>query len=273
MKNAVKKNYNKKSGAKAVVITLLIIFVLLAGAVCTLIFGFPKTTGDICYSLGFDKWACKLYNTSYERDGDINTLYSSLNCAIKSGDNGLIISQYEKMHSNKEYAGFINFIDEQNSKVEETPLIKASLLNEDNYLKNKYVIALIDEGQAGKAFEFALNDGIKAEPTCTVLGNFLLGNFARLDKQFVLDNFFEVLQGRTQSLVDECKAYFDDVYNLFKDNYNIVSDEYIIAVGNRAVYVGETINQLNLTAGKTAESNITSLIKEVNDNIASKLMV
>ncbi len=273
MENTEKKNYNKKhSGFWSVVITLSVIMVLAVAVVITLIFAFPKTMGDFCYSMGFNEYACKLYNKDYEKGGDINSLYSSLNCAIKGKNDTLIISQFEKFYKNEEYYDFVGFIDNQNSKIQDTSLIKASLLNEDNYLKNNYVLALINKGQVQDAFNFALADGVKQEITYSNFGNYLFGNFVNETKGFIQSKFFDVLDGQTQPLKDELLNYFNSLYNEFKKQYTEVEEMYIIALGNRISYVGESINLMLKKVGQPVDENIITIVTEVNDNLADKLM-
>ncbi len=272
MKNIEKKNYNKKSGAKAVIITLIVIFLLVAGGLVTLIFGFPKTMGDICYSMGFNSFASKLYNTSYEKDKDINMLYFSLNCAIKAQNYGLIIKQFEKLHNTSDYSNFIAFIDEENEKIDDYPLIKAAMLNEDNYLKNQYIIALIAKEKVDDAFAFALADGLEINVSYNNLGNFLYGNFLGQSEEFLQRNFFTQLDGRDNSLDVEITAYFNRIYTEFRAQYNSVADEYVIAMGNRLVYVGETLKGMCNKVGVEFSEELTNIMIEVNANIADKLM-
>ena len=272
MGKEVKKNYDKKSGFWPVFITLLIVGVLVGSAWCLMAFVFPKTFADFTYSIGLESYAQKLYVRDWEKSEDINSLYSALNISIKTENNEKTIELYEEFYADDEYADFVAFIDSENLKLDETHLIKASLLNEDNYLKNKYVSALIAENKIQKAFEFALQDNFNITPTCVNLGNFLFGNFVTREGVLLKDNFDVVLDGRSTSLLDDFYTYFNTLVAEFEKDYNNVETFYIISAGNRLQLVGNTINAILEDLGQEKDNQIVEKLSEINENLSTKLM-
>lgn len=272
MGKEIKKNYDKKSGFWPVFITLVVVAVLVAGAWCLMAFVLPKTFADFTYSIGMENYAQKLYVRDWKTSEDINSLYSALNIAIKNNDSDNIIELYELFSSDNEYENFVKFIDAENLKIDESPLIKASLLNEDNYLKNRYISALICENKIQKAFEFALQSEINLSPNCKDMGNFLFGNFATNQGFLLKDNFDVVLDGRTTSLLTDFYTYFNALVNEFEKDYNNVETFYIVSVGNRIQLVGNTINSLLEELGQEKDSQINEKLSEINENLSTKLM-
>ena len=272
MEKTEKKNYNKKNGVLPVIITLLIVFVVLASIWLVMAFVFPKTWGNLMYSIGFDTYAEKLYVRDYNKNGDINSLYTSLNIAIKLEDDEKIEELFEELHNNKEYDNFIAFIDGENAKLKEEPLIKASLLNEDNYLKNKYVKALINLNKVDEAFEFAVKDGMNLVPEYNNIGNFLFGNFITSKGVLLKDNFNTVLEGKSTKLLDEFYTCFNNLVAEFKSEYNKVDVCYIVSLGNRAQLVGKTLNSVLVALGFDEDVTISETLVEINENLSTKLM-
>ena len=244
---------------------------VLAGVGALFAFVYPKTLGDFVYSIGLNSYASKLYERDYEKSKDLNSLYSALNLSIKTNDNKKVITLFEKFYSDNEYYKFVHFINQQNLSLEEEPLIKASLLNEDNYLKNKYVEALIKENNEDKAFLFALNDDLNLQPEYNNLGNFLYANF--LNTESILKNKFNVvLNNRTTTLLSDFYVCFNNLCDEFEQQYNNVEVYYIVSVGNRAQLIGNTINTILVSLGQQSDAEITAALSEINDNLGTKLM-
>ena len=116
----------------------------------------PRAMAQFSSSLGMDKVETYFYTADYAKNGDINSLYRVVVNNYNMGNYDKVEKFYEELEDHEKYEEFIDYVDCENSKVDTTALSKSALLNEDNYLKNRYVTALIKNNKIDKAFTYAV---------------------------------------------------------------------------------------------------------------------
>lgn len=272
VKQLEKKNYNK-SKMWIVIVCVILAIVLTFGATWLIFaFAYPNKLAGFVYNRGWDSYALKLYDRDYKKNNNLNSLYMGLNIDIKHNHNAEVITKFEEFYKNTQYADFITAVDSENMKTNESPVVKASLINEDNYLKNKYIKALIMLNEGDKAFRFAMQDGFNLTPTIDNLGNYLYGEFCKKEVVDVFsDNFNAVLSyADDKPIVMVVEEYFDALNTEFLNNFQSADKTYVWACGNRMLAVGENLLSL-YTKGIGTQDN--AHIKEVMDNINNKFKV
>lgn len=224
---------NKKTAIliSVVVASLLIVAV---GVYLLLAFVFPYTLAGGMYDMGFNTYAIKLYDRAYAKDNDnIDALYMALNLSIKLDYSDKVVEYFEEFGEKPNYASYVSKIDEANSKKQVEPLIKSTILNEDNYLKNRYVKALITLNKVDEAVEFCKNS-IKSNPTTFDMANYYYANFA-IDTlsteqlRFLLDD----------GIYSNLQNYFNLLEEDFVSSYSLedrVAER--VCAGNRIITVG-----------------------------------
>ena len=264
---------NGKIVVKYSLITFLICSALLISILIVLAVAFPKTMGDLMYNMGFKYNAISFYEKSYSRTEDINELYKIVNLSISTENDDKLIKNYEILLNRKKYNEFIDFINETNSKKDVSNLIKSSLLNEDDYLKNKYVKALINKNEIEKAIKFT-NDNLTNldEVDYLNLGCYAVSNFLNdtLIENGDVVKFFESNYKETEILVkNKLGQYFENLVTSFNTNSDSNEKAYLIAMAKRINLVGENIKFLNSTISTDySNENINSKIIEVNKKLA-----
>lgn len=259
----------KKTILKTILITFAILIALTA-IVTGLMFGvFTKTTAGMAYDLGNDELASKLYYKSYKKSGDIECIYRALNIEIKYINNNTIVEYYEYFESDDEYEEFMKALKKRNENAKVGILEKSSLLYEDNYLENKYIMALM--GIGGTKKEKALNraiDGFKDSVNSALmlddLGVYTLSAFILED-----DVFDKVYEGFENTLIEEVQAYFNKLYNVITNvecgELPDLEKAYAIAMCNRIITIGQDIN--------SRYEGISDKDELKNDNIAKMTAV
>lgn len=238
----------KKTILKTILITFAVLIALTA-IVTGLMFGvFTRTTAGIAYDLGNDKLASQLYYKSYKKSGDIECIYKALNIEIKYMNNNTTAEYYEYFESDDEYEEFMKALKVRNENANVGVLEKSSLLFEDNYLENNYIIALVGIGevQKAKAFDRALDQFKESKEKTFMLddiGLYTLGSF-------ILDDgvFDRVYTGFEKTLIEEVQEYFDGLCaKLNVIGFSQLTDiqkAYTIAIGNRVISIGKDINSI-----------------------------
>ena len=249
------------------------VFITLAVGIFLLCaFVFPYKLARDMYDLGFNTYAVKLYDRAYEKDkSNIDALYMALNISIKLEDNLKIEEYYEEFSSNENYYTFIEAIDKSNYKKDTGVLIKSTLLSEDNYLKNRYINALINLGKIEEAVHNTTNSLIN-DPTVTNIGNYYYANFMKdtLKKenlQFFIDD----------AILDLMEEYLLKLNTDFKDTFALDKLPERVCAGNRIITVGYNILYLNarfdnLLLGEDKVNEITSIIDNTKSAINTLLM-
>lgn len=145
----------KNEVVKPFLITLmvLLIFSLLFYGVLHLFF--PIRLSNFYYSMGANNMSVKYLEQSYNKTKDYNQLYSLVNLTIKTKNHNGVKKHYEKFYNNDNYASFVLSVDEKNLNSSNLVSVKSTLYSEDNYLKNKYILSLIELNMQQQAFNFA----------------------------------------------------------------------------------------------------------------------
>lgn len=266
----MQENY-KKTIVSAILGTLAVLVVLFAIIIMLMFFVFTKNMADICYNLGCDKIASTLYYRTYEKNDDIFYCYKALNIKIKIGDNNNIVKYYEEFVSDENYTDFMTKLVEKNESLLAGILEKSTLVNEDNYLKNHYIKALIEVGDQGKALTTAnLYFNESSITNIKHIGVYTYNNFVskkNVDK-FTIEQDGVVLLTKLQD-------YFDNLVVLFNDNKttnNSLEKAYIVSLGNRIIEVGRNINFIYNEVGNVTkiDSNNVSMLS-INEDIKNVL--
>lgn len=232
-------------------------------------FVFTKTTADLMYNIGSDNIASKLYYKTYEKTGGIEYCYKALNISISQGNNEKVVHYYKILIEDDEYSDFINSLRVHNEQLNIGVLEKSSLLNEENFLVNKYVRALIELGDIDAGIEIAVdNFATHNQWTLKNQGVYALGDFVANNSQ-IFNQKYDVLE---DELIVEMQKYFENSYEIFVANQNVDSNidkAYLLALGNRIINVGQDINMLygsDVGSADLKENNF-NVMTEVNEVI------
>lgn len=260
----------KKTILKTILYTMLVMIGLFVVFITLMFFVFTRNLADFMYGLGSNKVASTLYYRVYEKTDDIIYCHKALNIKINMNDNEKIIKYYEEFIANDEYENFMVASKEQSENLNISVLEKSAILNEDNYLSNSYVKALIGEGEVDKAWGFALNKLYScADLDLDSQGVYVLSWFISQDNN---DKFDDVYGEFDEILINEMQDYFDSVCGVFDLNKNttdVLEKAYLVALGNRIINVGQDINVIYSSFqnyGDIITSNIEKMV-EVNNII------
>jgi len=231
-------------------------------------FIFPKSLGNFCYSIGLEGMSANLYYKDYEKSNDIYCLYKSLNIEIKYKNNDKIIKYYVEFTEDDEYTNFLSSYKTRNEKLDIGILEKSTMLNEENYLANKYISSLLATEQNSKAFNLAINYFANYKDfTFTNQGVYLFSHFIEDE------DFSRVPAGYSQTILQSMQEYFNSCVDLFNSKINTESDlekAYLISLGNRIIEVGGDINALYKGEGISTEENSLKMTN-VNESIKGLL--
>ncbi len=237
-------NYKKAIGWTALftfvamLVSCIIMFVVLY-------FGFTKDLADFCYHLGNYSAAGNLYERVYKKKGDIYFSYLALTIDIKTEDYDGVVDNYEDFVADEGYNDFMVKISQGNQIVDGGILERSALINEYNYLQDKYISALIKLGDTDKAFDLAVTSfSDYANYSFKEQGYYSLHRFVTAD---TLDKFSLVYDGYSGTLIDNMQSYFDMALGIFESNEgssHVVDKAYLLALGNRIILVGQNINSI-----------------------------
>ena len=265
----VNTNY-KKIILKTAGFTLLALFIASLIMFLLLFFVFTKDLAEFCYYLGNYGMAGDLYSRIYEKDGEINNCYLALTLDIRTDDYKGVIRNYELFVADDEYDAFMNKISYSNQVVSGGVLERSALLNEYNYLEDKYTQALIENKDITKAFDRAVGKFAGYESyTFTSQGYYSLNRFIDADN---MSRFNDEYAGYDGKLIDAMQEYFDiacSVFNENKESTDIQSKAYLVALGNRIILVGQNVNTICDALNYNADAIAVNFEKmnEVNDFI------
>lgn len=245
----------------ALVVTFIIVSLLL-------VFVFTADLADFFYSMGNDKVASTLYYKAYEKNDDIRYCYKALNLKIKIDDEEGIVEIYNEYLSDDEYLDFTEEMLTNNEKINCTVLERSVILNDENYLENKYISALIDLNRKEDAFKRAV-DNFKNYNQYDFKNQGLYNlNYFLSDKAV----FNEIYTGYSDTLVNEMQNYFDNAYLIFKENEMTetkLNQSYLVSLGNRLIIVGQSINSVYIANNSNADvvNSNNLILQHVNDTI------
>lgn len=225
--------------------TLTALVGLTAIIVCVMVLAFPKNMGDFFYSLGSNGLASSMYMRVYEKDDDISYCYKALSIEISRGNSGRIVTIYETFEKDASMNDFMSQLKDRREKLDMGVLEKSVILNEEDYLKNRYIRALIATNHERQAYSLAL-DYFKSYKSFDLQnqGVYALNQFINIEGY---KDFDVAPAGYSGKLIDALKEYFDISIDLFESNKNTTSNldkAYLIALGNRIVQVGQNINTI-----------------------------
>jgi hypothetical protein len=277
MQQLEKKKYHKNY-TPIIIVSIVLTFVLIVSSVWIILANVqPGKLADLAYKVNLNEYALTLYEKEYKKTGDIDSLYMALNLAIKLENDDKVIELFNKFHNNENYDSYIQFVNNENMKLDVKPAIKATLINEDNYLKNCYIQSLLNKNEDQKAFNFALNEGLNTTPQYNSLGNYLYDNFC---KQGNIDRFYmNFINNYDNSNILLANIYVymsavhDEFYNL---GFSSENEVYIWSMGNRVLQVGKNILTISDKADVevvqigNSEIDLVESVSQMMDNINKK---
>lgn len=271
-----KKDYNRKKLVITIVCIVLAFAILISTTWLVFAFAAPKKLAKFAYNCNMENYALKLYKRDYKKSGDINTLYTILCIEIKHENDAEIVSNFEEFYKNPNYYDFVEKVNEENLKADTNELVKASLLNEDNYLKNKYIKSLIATNKIDKAFDFACEDAFILNPTYNNFGNYLFDGFCNetVLKTEGVTTKFNVAKEKynNESVIVAIEEYFENLNTEFVNKYLEVEKKYAWGMGNRILQVGKNLLELykfNDIGGTRDSANV----ENVMNNVVTKFQI
>ncbi len=252
----------KKDIVKPVLLTLSALILLFGLVILSLHLWCPYAMGQLSYKLGANDAALNYFEKDYKKAGNYNVLYTIVNLCIKQDDNQKLITYFEDFSSNENYKAFIKKVDEKNANLNVSNLVKSKLYSEDNYLKNRYVLALAKQNKKQAAFDYAFNNS-----SFEVLNNDLLPYlFTYISNQ---ENFVNC--DNSNVVAQKMCDYFNDLFTTFKTNY--VSGDNIVlnlAIGGRINEVGNNIKDLRKLGYSVTltDEQVNEVILQVNQKMA-----
>ena len=245
---------------------LLILTILTFASLC--IFS-PISMARFCSNLGFEKLETDFYLKDYNKNGNINSLYKVVINSYNLKNYKYVETYYEVLEKNERYDEFIAYVNEQNLKVEATNLNKSALLNEDNYLKNRYVLALIKNGKVEKAYNYAFNNFENyANYTLTENGTYLFYDLIKLNNETVNQKATETdLYVKLNDYINLCITTFNNGFDNFIEEDII----YLLALNTRIKQVYNGIHTLSINLSLEEDDSLYSRVKGIND-IAVELL-
>ena len=269
-----KKNYNKPTIWKTVVIAILILCALLGATWGVFAVFFPKNLADITYDMGMDSYSAKLYERHYKKTNNLDSLYLALNLSIKTENDEKVVKLFEEFYNNENYTAYIYFVNSQNNNVKASSIVKSTLLNEDNYLKNKYIQSLLAENHYVKAFDFAIADRMVESPTYTNMGNYLFTHFLiRSNIDYFCNKFYTTDIAYEETLLCKLENYVLALNTEFSDKFEKgVGEEYIIAMANRILQVANNVLNLKYKFELEDDTNLDQIISTTNQKMQLLMM-
>ena len=236
-------NY-RKIVLSSVLYTLLALIVLFAIFVMLMFFVFTKDLANFMHDMGFNRLSSSLYYRVYEKTGEISYCHKALNIKIILNHNEKIIEYYEAFVEDDEYSDFMSALNENNKNLNCGILEKSTLINEDNYLTNQYVKALIKNGEGERAKTISLQcfENYK-NFTLYEQGVYALGQHVSEENKTM---FGQAYGSSSNTLIVDMQDYFDLSVLIF-NNFNPQNDldkAYLMSLGNRIISVGQDINKM-----------------------------
>ena len=245
----------KNNILKPILFTFLAMLFLLVATFSIMHFFFPLKLSNWFYSVGVEKASVYYLEKSYEKTDDYEQLYSLVNLSIKTNDYVRVEKYYEEFSNDSRYATFVLKIDASNLTQNVSNLVKSTIYSEDNYLKNRYVKALVKQGKVDKAYIYACANSPLSVQTTSVgiyAYTYLFEEGVDLSK---LENL--------QSFAAELQTYFNDTIEVFNDNLNSDQPQKVLGL-----VVGSRINEIakNLKVIKSYDNAFVTLSNEGINN-------
>lgn len=230
---------NTKTAFKTISLTLLIMLACTAFFSFTFALIFPKTAAKFFYELGETNLSTRLYYMDYNKSKNINSLALALDLSIENDNAEAVINYAKEFFNHEKYDDYINALNFKNAQSSLTPLIKSTLINENNYYKNAYAKALIKNNKSSVAFDFACENLTYVEKIEDI-GCYIFSLFLPQHLQY----FSQISSSTSQSVGKDLENYFYQLYDFYNENLPLLNNEnkpYFIALGNRIITVGGNV--------------------------------
>lgn len=272
----MKKNSSKSLIIKTSLTVVSIILSILLVLIAVFYLFFPSSLADFNKNLGFNTIASSLYKKDYDNSKNIDSLHKAVSLSIFTNNYSRVIDYYEILEDDANYSSLMARLNTNAMKLEYNNVIKSTLINNDNYLKNGYIKALINKNNSNLAFTYAYsNSNLSGDINYLSLGNYLFSNFfngnntsSETIELFTSSNLEHLEYG------EEINNYFSSLFNEFNAEFSVVTSNnqpYIIALANRIMEVGQNLILLDNLSNRDyidTESVRTNLM-QVNTNINS----
>ncbi len=253
----------KKDILKPVLITVAVLIAVATSVFLIFHFCFPHSMGQLCYKIGLNKQALHYFESSFNKSQNYNELYNLVNLSIKVDNNQKIVEYYEKLSSDANYNSLILQIDTNNKNLQTTNLVKSKLHSEDNYLKNRYVLAMAKLGDKQKAFNYALSN-TSFNASHTPLSPYCF--------TYIANQTYFYNEADSQAVFNNMCNYFTKLCDLFDVEYKSPGSQVnALAIGGRINEVATNIKELRLLgySNELTDEQINQKIYEVNQIMPS----
>ena len=258
------KNYSKPKYYLYILITVGVLVLIMGLIWLIMAFANPVSVGKFAYKMGWNSYAHTLYMRDYKKSNSINSLYTANNISIKLGNSSDVISEFEMLSNHANYAQLIANINESNLNLNIDNFTKSSLINEDEYLKNHYVLALVRSNRLSDALEYASDDFAGVTPSANKLGNYLFGNIIDSLNSTQLADFDSVI-------FEDIKAYFNHLEDIL-NNFDVDNEVNMFALCSKMMKVGENIIKIDTAKGDSTDITHTqNALSKANDAMQTLL--
>lgn len=176
----------------------------------------PVTLGNMFYDLGFEKLSLNFYEKQFEKTNKIDDLHKVLIVANVAGNNESFIKFFNEFESFENVNDYYELHDAQVLNKNISARQKSYLLNEKNFLTQRYVLALIKTGKVAQSQSVALNTWDYDNFDLENLGVFALGTLLQQQEISSAEhaNFLSVgLSGK--EVQERLVEYFNGLHYLF----------------------------------------------------------
>lgn len=227
------------------VATFVALVLLLGGAFLTMALFFPRTIANFTYDLGLKEISLHYYEKAYLHSTETDDLFNALNVAIIVNNYDKVVTLYELLEDDENYNKLMNEIDQETESSNLNVTAKSALLNEDNYLKNRYVLALIKTNQTSKAITYTIENFTNENLTMETLGSYTFSQFSK-NANLLSESLNEVAFG-SLTLLQANENYLVELFTLFENNYDLLNTltplqkSKLVYLGNRTLSVANCL--------------------------------
>ncbi len=256
---------------------VMVVFSLIAVFAITLIY--PKQVASFSYNQGWSVMAEHYYIKAYEKNSSVDNLYNAVIISATNNSSENIVKYYEKLLKHEELNELMQNVNAGTEQliVSNPSNIKALslLLNEENYLNNKYVSSLVGLDELDKAFSFAKNNLVLGEVLLKNNNSFLFRslitpkNLNNAEFRLALTNSNEL----ENSVIENISVIFENYYNLINiSNQKLENDELTLIDYAYLLKAIETFKQIAAVLSEFNDFYI-SLNQPHNQNIYTNTQI